>query len=107
MNGLYCYTLYKNAARNSDVDNGGTNQTTLGSENSYFHALRFCATVVNIAIWHIPTWLFYSVVDSGHSWRDFIYWLIGYVRQSSKIHCFVNMPYMQINYYTVIHENMH
>ncbi len=24
--------------------------------------LWFCATVVNIGIWHIPTWLFYSVL---------------------------------------------
>jgi hypothetical protein len=38
------------ASRNSDVDNGGANQTTWGSENSYSHVVWFCATVVNIGI---------------------------------------------------------
>jgi hypothetical protein len=50
------YTV-KKAARNSDVDNGGANQTTWGPENSYSHVLWFCATVVNIGIWRIPTLL--------------------------------------------------
>ncbi len=50
---LHC----KKASRNSDVDNGGANQTTWGSENSYSHVVWFCATVVNIGIWRIPTWL--------------------------------------------------
>jgi hypothetical protein len=54
------YTV-KKAAWNSDVENGGANQTTWGSENSYSHVFWFCATVVNIGIWRIPTWLFYSV----------------------------------------------
>ena len=48
------YTV-KKASRNSDVDNGGANQTTWGSENSYSHVVWFCATVVNIGIWRIPT----------------------------------------------------
>jgi hypothetical protein len=76
----------KKAARNSDVDNGGANQTTWRSENSYFHVLWFCATVVNIGIWRIPTWLFFTVwtfallsksvfqlstqiLDCGENWR--------------------------------------
>jgi hypothetical protein len=46
------------ALRNSDVDNGGANQTTGGLEISYSHVLWFRATVVNIDIWRIPTWLF-------------------------------------------------
>jgi hypothetical protein len=54
------YTV-KTGSRNSDVDNGGANQTTWGSENSCFHVVWFCATLVNIGIWRIPTWLFYSV----------------------------------------------
>jgi hypothetical protein len=48
----------KKASRNSNVDNGGANQTTCGSENFYSHVVWFCATVVNIGIWRIPTWLF-------------------------------------------------
>ncbi len=56
------YTV-KQASRNSDVDNGGANQTTWGSENSYSHVVWFCATVVSIGVWRIPTWLFYSVAD--------------------------------------------
>jgi hypothetical protein len=55
------YTV-KKAARNSDVDIGGANQTTRVSEISYSHVLWFCATVVNIGIWPILTWLFYSVL---------------------------------------------
>ncbi len=54
------YTV-KKVSRNSDVDNGGTNQTTWGSENSYSHVLWFCATVVNIGIWRIPAWGFFAV----------------------------------------------
>jgi hypothetical protein len=54
------YTV-KKASRNSDVDNGGANQTTWRSENSYSHVVWFCATVVSIGVWRIPTWLFYSV----------------------------------------------
>ncbi len=57
------YTV-KKASGNSDVDNGGANQTTWGSENFYSHVVWFCATVVNIGIWRIPTWLFYSVLSS-------------------------------------------
>ncbi len=56
-----CLDTVKNAAQNSDVDNGGANQATWGLENSYSHVLWFCATVVNNGIWRIPTWLFYSV----------------------------------------------
>jgi hypothetical protein len=58
-----CSELYtiKKASQNSVVDNGGANQTTWGSENSYSHVVWFCATVIDIEIWHIPTWLFYSV----------------------------------------------
>ncbi len=48
----------KKASRNSDVSNGGANQTMWGSENSYSHVVWFWATVVNIGIWRIPTWLF-------------------------------------------------
>jgi hypothetical protein len=48
----------KKAARNSDVDIGGVNQTTRLSEISYSHVLWFCATIVNIGIWRILTWLF-------------------------------------------------
>jgi hypothetical protein len=74
-----CYTVKKKASRNSDVDNGGANQTTWGSENFYSHVVWFCATVVNIGIWRIPTWLFYSVwkrygeeagVFSARMWRE-------------------------------------
>jgi hypothetical protein len=54
------YTV-KKAPRNFDVDNVGANQTTQGSENSCFHVVWFCATVVNIGVWRIPRWLFYSV----------------------------------------------
>jgi hypothetical protein len=55
--GALAYTV-KKASRNSDVDNGGANQTTWGSENSYSHVVWFCATVVNIGNWRSPTWLF-------------------------------------------------
>jgi hypothetical protein len=43
---LHC----KKASGNSDVDNGGANQTTWGSENSYSHVVWFCATVVSIGV---------------------------------------------------------
>jgi hypothetical protein len=43
---LLLYTV-KKASRNSDVDNGGANQTTWGLENSYYHVVWFCATVVS------------------------------------------------------------
>ncbi len=54
----------KKVSRNSDEDNSGANQTTWGSENSYSHVVWFCATVVNIGIWRIPTWLFLQCNDS-------------------------------------------
>ncbi len=44
------------------MDNGGTNQTTWGSKNSYSLVFCFSATVFNIGIWRIPTCLFYSVL---------------------------------------------
>ncbi len=50
--------LLKKLRENSDVDIGGGNQTTRVSEISYSHILWFCATVVNIGIWRILTWLF-------------------------------------------------
>jgi hypothetical protein len=66
---VWLSTLKKKAARNSDVDNGGANQTTRGPDNSYSHVLWFCTTVVNIGIWRILTWLFYSVGDGrGTVW---------------------------------------
>jgi hypothetical protein len=54
---VFMYTV-KKALRYFDVDNGGANQTTWGSENFYSHVVWFCATVVSIGIWRIPTWLF-------------------------------------------------
>ncbi len=60
------------AARNSDVDNGGVHQTTKGSENLYFHVFWFCATIVNVGIWRIPTCFFlqcrhYRLLSSWYS----------------------------------------
>jgi hypothetical protein len=52
----------KKASRNSDVDNGGANQTMWVSENSYSHVVWFCATVVSIEVWRIPTWLFLQCI---------------------------------------------
>ncbi len=52
---VHCLCTVKKVVRISDVDNGGTNQTTWGSENSYSHVLWFCVTNVNIqfcAFWH-------------------------------------------------------
>jgi hypothetical protein len=43
---LHC----KKDLRNSDVDNGGANQTRWWSENSYSQVVWFCATFVNIGI---------------------------------------------------------
>jgi hypothetical protein len=60
---IYIHTV-KKASQNSDVENGGANQTTWGSENSYSNVVWFCATVVNIGIWCIPTWLFLQCIYS-------------------------------------------
>jgi hypothetical protein len=58
---LVTYTV-KKASRNSDVDNGGANQTMWVLENSYSHVVWFCATVVSIGVWRIPTWLFLQCI---------------------------------------------
>ncbi len=65
---MYSRIHCKKAARNSDLDIGGANQTKWGSENSHFYVLWFCATVANIGIWRIPTWLFYSVFLSSRTY---------------------------------------
>ncbi len=58
------YTV-KKALQNSDVDNGGANQPTQGSENSCSHVVWFCATVVSIGVWRVPIWLFLQCTNHG------------------------------------------
>jgi hypothetical protein len=75
---LSSYTV-KKAWRNSDVDNSGANQTMWGSENFYSHVVWFCATVVSIGIWRIPTWLFYSVSSLVISpFASFMYSIVSF-----------------------------
>ncbi len=62
-----------------DVDKGGANQTTWGSENSYSHVLWYCTTIVNIGICRIPTWPFLQCRFSrnlAHIWLTICSWWI-------------------------------
>ncbi len=104
-NTIHC----KKETRNSDVCNGGANQTTWGSDNSYFHGVHvvwFCATVVNIGIWRFPTWLFlqclilyFKFVSSQHTGSEVNLHYVNFLTIIDLFHKHLFMFYNQMIFF--------